>query len=274
MVAIDSPGEGATVSKAEVTVEGTITDAPGFEIGVNVNGVVAMVDGNRFVASHVPLLDGQNTIIATAVDTSGNTAAASITVNAVIPSDSVRITAYPESGISPLESTLRIEASFNLRNPSVTYTGPGSVEFVSNPNPSEYLVRISAPGLYAFTVQVADQEDNAYTDTVTVQVMDLASLDLLLRAKWNGMRDALGASNIPKAMEYIAQGAKNMYQFNFELMNAYLGEIAAGLQDISMVKVRGRMAEYEMWAEEDGEMYSFYILFSKDRDGIWRISFF
>ena len=157
---------------------------------------------------------------------------------------------------------------------SLTYTGPGTVEFVSNPNPSEYRVRINTPGLYAVTVQVIDDEGKGYTDIVTVQVTDFAALDLLLRAKWNGLRDALGASNIPKALEYIAQGAKNMYQFNFELMNAYLGEIAAGLQDISIVKVRDQRAEFEMWAEEDGQMYSFYILFSKDRDGIWRISFF
>lgn len=274
LVSIDSPWEGATVSKAEVTVEGTITDAPGFEIGVNVNGVVAMVEGNRFVASHVPLLDGQNMITATAVDTFGHTASASITIYADTSGDYVRIKAEPESGISPLESTLRIDASFNCSNPSLAYTGPGSVDFVSNPTSSEYQVRINSPGLYAFTIEVADDEGKGYTDTVTLQVMDLAALDLLLRAKWNGLRDALGDSNIPKAMEYIAQGAKNMYQFNFELMNAYLGEIAAGLQDISIIKVRDQRAEFEMWAQEDGQMYSFYILFSKDRDGIWRISFF
>ena len=72
-ISINSPVSGATVSKAEVTVEGTITDAPGFEIGVSVNGIVALVDENRFVANHVPLLDGQNTITATAVDTFGHT---------------------------------------------------------------------------------------------------------------------------------------------------------------------------------------------------------
>ena len=32
--------------------------------------------------------------------------------------------------------------------------------------------------------------------------------------------------------------------------------------------------EYEMWAEQDGQTYSFYILFVKDADGIWRIQFF
>src|SRR5512136_864616 len=113
--------------------------------------------------SHVPLLDGQNTITATAVDTFGHTASASITVYAGTSGDYVRIKADPESGISPLESTLRIEASFSFSNSSITYTGPGTVEFLSNPAPSEYQVRMNTPGLYAFTVQVTDEESHVYT---------------------------------------------------------------------------------------------------------------
>ncbi len=155
-ISISSPIDSATIVKPEVTVEGTISDVPGFEIGVNVNGVVAMVDGDHFVASHVALEQGANTIIATAVDTFGHTASASVTVSAETSGEYVRISADPESGISPLESTLRIEASFTFDNSSVTYTGPGAVQFISNPDPTEYHVRITTPGLYAFTVEVTD----------------------------------------------------------------------------------------------------------------------
>ncbi len=118
------------------------------------------------------------------------------------------------------------------------------------------------------------QESNVYTETVKVLVMDAELLDAMLREKWNAMRNALSAADVPKALVHISEGAKDMYQYNFGLMNAYLGEIAAGLRDITMVKARGRMAEYEMWAEQGGQMYSFYILFVKDPDGIWRIDFF
>ena len=114
-------------------VEGTITDAPGFEIGVSVNSIVALVDENRFVANHVPLLDGQNTITATAVDTFGHRATASITVSADTSGDYVRIRAEPDSGISPFETTLTIEASFSFNSSSLSHTGPGTVEVVSKP---------------------------------------------------------------------------------------------------------------------------------------------
>jgi hypothetical protein len=273
-ISIDSPVNGTTVSKGEVMVEGTITDAPGFEIGVSVNGVIAMVDGDYFVASHVPLQEGANTITAEAADTFGHTAGASVTVNAETSGDYVKISSEVEAGASPLETTLRVEASFDLSNASVTYTGPAVVQFLSNPNPSEYQVKMPKPGLYAFTVQATDDESNLYTDTAVISAIDAQVLDGILRQKWRGLRDALGDGDIPKAMSYIAQGARNMFEYNFTLLNAFMGEIVAGLEDIEMVQVQNKAAEYEMWAEQGGQRYSFYVLFVKDRDGIWRIEFF
>src|SRR6266567_3228267 len=47
---------------------------------INVNGVPAFISGSTFQALNVPLAVGANTIMATAVDLAGNTAAATITV--------------------------------------------------------------------------------------------------------------------------------------------------------------------------------------------------
>lgn len=55
----------------------------------------------------MPLLEGQNTITAVATDTEGNTAVTSITVNAVTTGNYIRLTATPESGISPLETAFK-----------------------------------------------------------------------------------------------------------------------------------------------------------------------
>ncbi len=100
------------------------------------------------------------------------------------------------------------------------------------------------------------------------------NLDGMLREKWNKMKDALNTGDIAKAVGYISEGSKNMYQYNFNLMSAYLEEIASGLQDIAMVNIKDRMAEYEVCAEQDGQMYTFYVLFVKDPDGIWKVAFF
>jgi len=57
----------------------------GNEREVTVNGIVATVYGNQFVANHMPLTEGANTITVTAKDTTNKYATTSITVNANTP---------------------------------------------------------------------------------------------------------------------------------------------------------------------------------------------
>ena len=74
----------------------------------------------------------------------------------------------------------------------------------------------------------------------------------------------VGDNDIETAVAYIAENAKEMYEFNFNLMSAYLSEISAGLQNIELMQIRNGMAEYNMLGEQDGQTYSFYLLFVKD----------
>ncbi|MBW1911105.1 MAG: hypothetical protein JRJ11_16465, partial [Deltaproteobacteria bacterium] len=76
----------------QVTVKGTVTNAADNETGVVVNGVLSMVYGNEFVANHVPLEEGENTITATATDAAGNTLSTAIIVNADTTGDYIWIT--------------------------------------------------------------------------------------------------------------------------------------------------------------------------------------
>jgi len=126
---------GETISRPDVMVQDIITNATAYEIGITINGVLAMVYNNQFVANHVPLEEGENTITAPVTDTEGNTAEASINVTALTTEDYIRLTADPESGIPPLETTLRVEGSFSFtEEATVRYTGPRTVEFLDNPN--------------------------------------------------------------------------------------------------------------------------------------------
>lgn len=65
-----------------------------------------------------------------------------------------------------------------------------------------------------------------------------------------------------------------MYSYNFNLLSSHLGEIAAGLQDITLIDMDDGEAEFEMLGVQGGETYSFYVLFVLDGDGIWRIRYF
>ena len=67
------------VMGAIVMVKGTVTNTTGNETGVTINGIVATVYGNQFVANQISLVEGSNTITVTATDTAGNTAITAIT---------------------------------------------------------------------------------------------------------------------------------------------------------------------------------------------------
>jgi hypothetical protein len=277
-ISITSPGNGNTILRPDVSVVGTIENPLGLEVGVNVNGIVALVDGSRFVANHVPLEQGENIVVATATTSEGWTAAAQVTIQADTEDDYVGIKVDPESGISPLETTLRIEASFNFSASSLTCAGPGTVEVVSNPTPSEYRVRVTAPGLYVFTAEVADVYGNVYMDSITIHVIDQVTLDGILRAKWNAMKSALIAGDKQKALSCFHAGSRADYQAIFDALGGRLAGIASALGEIGPVYYKDKIAKYRIRREEvvQGQTYNitYYIYFAKDPQGLWHIESF
>ena len=215
---ITSPNEGEIISRPDTLVRGIVTNVTGQETGVTVNGVVAIVYGNQFVANHVPLHEGENTITATATDTGGNSITTSITLYAETTGDYIRITADTESGISPLETTLRIDGSFSFTESSLTYTGPGEVEFLESTS-EECRVRMTVEGVYYFTAEVTNGQSIAYTDTIAVVVLNQAELDALLRAKWEGMKTALSQNDIDDAVSYFSSFSKENYREMFTILS-------------------------------------------------------
>ena len=273
-ISITSPSATDTISRPDTMVQGTIINPLGNEVGVNVNGVVAFVYGNQFVANHVPLEEGENTITASAVDTEGNTATVSITVYAETTGDYIRLEADTDSGISPLEVTLSIESSFDFTvAPSISYTGPGDVEYLDSCDDNECDVRMATEGFYFFTAEVAN-EGNTYFDSVAVLVLDQLVLDSLLRAKWNGMRQGLAQNDIDSAVKYFSQFSKENYREMFTILSHSLIQIAQELDDIQFIQMMKNSVEYDIRITRDGDEYSFYLLFVKDEDGLWKIRSF
>ena len=171
ILTITSPADNDTITRPDVMVQDTVTNASSLETGVTVNGVVSMVYGNQFVANHVPLQEGENILTATATDTQGNTASDSVTGNVEVSGDYIKITALPESGISLLETRLSIDGTFSFTTYFRGVVGPSSVELLES-SPEGFLERITGEGIYYITVQVTDAENNVHTDTIAVNVMD------------------------------------------------------------------------------------------------------
>jgi hypothetical protein len=141
-IAITSPTDGANISRPDMTVKGTIMNSAGNETGVTVNGIVATVTGSEFIANHVPLQEGANTITVNAIDTAGGTATSSITVTAATSGRYITLTPTMLSGTSPLEVLLKIDGSFTITNSDLSSSGPGPVEYLPETSWGRCVLRV------------------------------------------------------------------------------------------------------------------------------------
>lgn len=277
-VHIESPADGETLSEYGAIVTGTVEAQEGAEVGVTVNGVPAEVCGLRFAAVGVPLAEGGNTITAVAADDTGNTAEDTVKVALANPEASqVHLSAYPTAGQAPLE--VGFDVSVTLLKAAVLYEldyeGDGTVE-VSAQDLDGLLSSnahvFESEGLYFPTLQVSDADGNIFSSKIIVNVFPMPDL----AKKWDGMRAALKAGSIETAVSYFALGTREGYTNMFRALAdaGALADAVSRMGEVRVVETMGNAAEGDMRVIEDGKEYSFYVLFVKDDDGIWRIRSF
>jgi hypothetical protein len=275
-IAISSPSQGDIIS-TDITVKGAVINSAGNDTGVTVNGIPAAVYGNQFVVNHIPLDEGINTITATAIDSTGNTASTQVTVGARATDNYIRLRPNLESGIAPLELTLSIDGSFSFDEAEVSVTGPSQPDLLDS-NEKEYRFAMAVEGIYSFTVSVTAPDGNFYQDTVSIPVMNATQMDNLLRGKWEGMRTALANQHFDTAVNYFIEETKPHYHDIFIALDAQMPQIAEDMEDIQRIYVRGNGAKYRIRKDEsyDGQMIAIthYIYFSVDNDGLWKIDWY
>jgi hypothetical protein len=123
-------------------------------------------------------------------------------------------------------------------------------------------------------VVATDAQGQRRTASAIVQVYNRAGLDTLLQAKWTALRDALRGGDIDRALESIAVAARDGYRDLLTALTVPLGNIDVILRDISFVSLDENRAEYQMIRVDNGVRLSYFILFVRDADGIWRLKFF
>jgi hypothetical protein len=274
-VTITSPADGTTLTAASVAVTGTVTSDIG-EITVSVNGVTAHVNGNQWAVT-VPLQLGSNTLTATAVESTGAQATASIMVTAngpaVIP---LAWIAIPNSGLAPL--IVRWQVTNLTGRPLVQYEldANGTGAFGTPMATLEGVqTTYTIPGLVAPVVRATDDQGMVYTATTTVNVLPQNQIDGLIRAKWNGMKDALRGNAIEAAATYFLPTQQARYRTLFTLLGSRLTQVVNDMAEIEGIYVTGRQAQYRIQRTElvNGQpmAISYYIYFILGTDGVWRI---
>lgn len=281
---ITSPTTGSAINKAKTIIKGSLYNSFG-ETGVvlkssGANGEVsglAQTQATNFAGS-IPLQTGTNTITAQATDACGYKATDTITINTETLQEPIRLTAIPNSGIPKLEVSLKAE--INTPNPINTYQwdldGNGSIDLSGNY--PEIINAYLTPGLYFPKVIITDSEGNTYTETTIVNVLSKEEMDALLKGKWEGMKGELARGDASKALQYFSEGSKEKYQEIFNLLSDKLPSLAAEMQDIQLLYLKNTTAKYRVRRNQiiEGQVMTitYYVYFTIDENGLWKIESF
>jgi hypothetical protein len=236
---------------------------------VTVNGLLATVSGTQWVANHVPLQPGPNILVATATDAMGNTATTSVTVQSTPSALGITLTANLTSGTPPLE----VRFSYSAQG-----FGPGAfgvLHFGDGGNvPIELLpLTYSYPteGLYKATLTVTDTHGQTATDTLLITVLSRAQMEALFKAKWEGLKAAIQAKDLQKALQYFAPRARPRYEPVLPLIMERFSEAFLPGEILALVFMADGRAECELLVPQGGKLYSYPVYFTLDPLGIWRI---
>ncbi len=268
-ISLGSPSSGATINGDTVQVSGTFQGPA--NTGITVNGVVATQDGNRFYAE-VPLASGINSVTATATTPEGITTTQTISVSSSGAAP-IRISMAPKSGIAPLNTSLGVLN--NTANPiskiQIDFDGNGSIDYTGTDPNAPMAFTYTAPGVYQAQVTVTDSLGTVYTLTQVVVVQDIAKVDAVLRASYNGMVGNLKQGNIDTALTVFSGGAYEKYKAVFTALQPNLASIVDQLGTITDGTISGDMAEYTLVRNTAAGSQAFLIYFIRSEDGVWRI---
>lgn len=134
------------------------------------------------------------------------------------------------------------------------------------------------PGIYLVTVKVMDQFGNNYTDTNIVNVLNDSVMNIC-NDIWNRVKTALSVSDSETALNNISASSHDMYEYNFNLMQAYLPTISSEMEigagdNLVVLDIGDNLARFELRKSEGGVEDAYYIEFVKDYDGVWKLHFF
>lgn len=271
-IRITSPAPGSTLTDAIVLVRGTVPVPPGGQVGVTVNSVAGLVEGDQFAAL-VPVDPSVTSLTASANDFTGTISSDTIpvTVLAGPPEPAVRLQANRPGGFAPLTVGFELSAIIGVSQVALDADGDGVVDFQGATLEGRTFTYIRS-GIFVPTVRVTDTQGTVHTAVTLVHVIDPIALDLRLQAVWNGFKDALRAGDLGRAAGFLHSDTRGRYQMQLARLSApTLANIDQQMATIQLVEVGFAGAQYEMLRFRDGQMLSFAVWFQLDQDGLWRL---
>ncbi|MFN8545336.1 MAG: hypothetical protein U0807_14165 [Candidatus Binatia bacterium] len=269
-IAIAAPSSGATVPENRVQVRGTVTGPP--DVGVSVNGIAASVRDGIFVADAIPLVPGDNALVASATTAGGTTRSAGVRVTSGGLAPVLSLRALQRSIVVPLRTAFEYElgTSAPIEQLEMDFDGDGIVDFVTT-DPAETLEHVyDMPGLFAARL-VVTAGGQPYAGEAIVEAHDFATMDARFHAIWTGVHGALLGGNVAGALPLVNVDARERFRAVWTALLPQMPTMFASYSPLQPYRIGQHSADYFVTRTLNGETRIFFVAFDRGDDGVWRL---
>ncbi len=271
-VEILEPPGGAVLTTDRTAVSGRVSGmAPPF--GVSVNGIPALVRGDRFAVSGIPLREGANTLTAVATESGGRTVSDACTVRASPPGGGIALVATVESGIPPFETTLSVEAPFSFDAATLSHEGPGEMDILES-RPGRFRLRIAGAGLHSFSIEVL-KAGLSFHDTLYLLAVEKEEIDGIVRKTWNGMKSALACGDLAAALDCFHEDTRVLCGEMLKSLGYDLPRAATEMKNMEFLSMENNRVRYRLRRERTcgGKplISTRDVVFARSASGLWKI---
>ena len=233
----------------------------------------ATVSGSRFIVNHVPLTLGSNTISTTAMDANGLTTTTTRSITAST-GNYIRISSNIDSGTGPLNISLRLDGSFSIASPQMSYSGPVPVTLTPGASSTEYTATLTAEGPYTFTASATAPDGQTYSDSLTVTVVPRYQLEMQLQNKWAGIRSKFTQGDVEGAVSYLVSYRQALYRQIFTGFGPRLPSLADDTATLKLVYSTNGLVKCILIRQEDvlgtQKSVAYPVYYSKE-NGTWKL---
>lgn len=265
------PANGTVITGDRVTVFGT-WNGPS-NTGITVNGQVAEVYGDRFLADGILLEPGANTLTVTATTVDGATVThtQSLTRSGDNP---LTLTAEPLTFSPPFMARVTLTLDVPMQSVAIDRDGDGGTDWsATNTTASQQSVDLTYPeaGLHVGVVHAIDEDGTHYDIPFGVVLEDAQGTQARRRSVYQQMLDRLGQSDISGALNVFMGTSRAHYEQIFNQLTSDLPSLVPGFVAIDQVELGRDWAQLRMLRDVSGQKQAYYITLVRGDDGVWRI---
>lgn len=179
----------------------------------------------------------------------------------------------PAFGLAPLDVALSVNIAAlpaDVRSIEWDPTGAGTFSVAVSPQSIAY--RYDQPGVFTPRVVVTDTNGTRYVDTAVIAVVSASQLEAVLRRRWTEFKAALASQATQAASAFLHPGARDKYEPVLSALTSDLPGLSAKLGDMALVGYFGPVATLVTTLEDNGQTQLFFIDYSQDASGLWKLS--